>query len=285
MPPDAGKRGQFTIMGLQEILYVAAAVVFAVACRTFNNRVIQKLGWLAFLTASYMGAYFLTRSHVAGACGVGLWFVLPWVEIVGRVRRLRFPIHSEVKHRFPPSREVFPDLDELSQELEKAGFVEAADTGWKWSETDHFMRLFYHEELRAQASIALAQQGQFAFSYVTVTSRSRDDVTYTTTNYPFAPTMKFSPGHRVNRFAGASSMEELMDSHKRFLSRLGIEPDQLVSVDTEHLASYIEKDMSAQVDHNLTAGLIELTGNGEFRYSWRGCFFLWFQVVKDMIRV
>ena len=51
-----------------------------------------------------------------------MWFLLPWVEIVGRVRKLRFPLRSEVKHRFPPSREVFPDLDEITEEVEKAGF-------------------------------------------------------------------------------------------------------------------------------------------------------------------
>jgi hypothetical protein len=272
-------------MDLQQFLYLAAIVVFGVACRTFDNRFIQKAGWLALLGASYLGGYFLTESHVAGAFGVGLWFMLPWVEIVGRVRRLRFPIRSEVKHRFPPSRDVFPDLDELSNEIEEAGFRGVGDTGWKWSETDHFMRLFYHDELRAQASIALAQQGEFAFSYVTVTSRSGQDVTYTTTNYPFAPTMQFSPGHRVNRFSGAQSMTELVASHQRFLTRYGVQPENLVNVDVEQLTAYIERDMSTQVDHNITAGLIEPTGNGEFRYSWRGCFFLWFQVVKDMIRV
>jgi hypothetical protein len=272
-------------MDLQQFLYLAAAVVFAVACRTFANRYIQKLGWLSLLTASYMGGYFLTDSHVAGAFGVALWFMLPWLEIVARVRKLRFPIRSEVKHRFPPSRDVFPDLDELSREIEAAGFMEAGDTGWKWSETDHFMRLFYHEELRAQASIALAQQGEFAFSYVTITSRSAADVTYTTTNYPFAPTMQFSPEHRVNRCATAQSMEELLLSHQRFLDRQGVKAEDLANVDTEQLTAYIERDMSAQVDHNITAGLIEPTGNGEFRYSWRGCFYLWFQVVKDMIRV
>jgi hypothetical protein len=272
-------------MDLQQFLYLAAAVVFAVACRTFQNRYVQKVGWVALLTASYMGGYFLTESHAAGVFGVVLWFMLPWLEIVGRVRRLRFPIRSEVKHRFPPSREVFPDLDELSRETEEAGFEEAGDTGWKWSETDHFMRLFYHPALRVQASIALAQQGEFAFSYVALTSRSNEGVIYTTTNYPFAPTMQFSPQHLVNRFAQAEAMAELVTAHQQFLEKQNVTLENLVNLDTEQLPSYIERDMSAQVDHNITAGLIEPVGDGEFRYSWRGCFYLWFQVVKDMIRV
>jgi hypothetical protein len=43
--------------------------------------------------------------------------------------------------------------------------------------------------------------------------------------------------------------------------------------------------MCAQIDHNINVGLIELTGEGEFRYSWRGCFYLWFQMVKDMVLI
>ncbi|MCW0218119.1 MAG: hypothetical protein OJI67_07330 [Prosthecobacter sp.] len=271
-------------MEIQQFLYLAATVVFAVACRTFDNRFLQKLGWLAYLGASYLGGYFLTGSHAAGAFGIALWFMLPWLEIVGRVRQLRFPIKSEVKHRFPPSREVFPDLAELSRETESVGFVEAGDTGWKWSETDHFMRLFYNSEMRTQASIALAQQGEFAFSYVSLTSRTKDGVTITTTNYPFAPTMQFSPQQRVNRQVYAESMEKLVAAHQAFLAKNELS-GELEELDTEELSNYIERDMSAQIDHNITIGVIEPAGEGVFRYSWRGCFYLWFQVVKDMIRV
>ncbi len=272
-------------MLLQQFLYLAATVVFAVACRTFDNRFVQKAGWVALLGASYMGGYFITGNHAAGMFGIVLWFMLPWLEIVGRVRRLRFPIKSEVKHRFPPSREVFPNLDVLSRETVTAGFEEIGDAGWKWSETDHFMRLFYHTQLKTQASIALAQQGEFAFSYVTLTSRTNQGVTLTTTNYPFSPTMQFSPGHRVNRHSGAESMEDLVISHQQFMEKQAVKPEDLTVVDTEQLTAYIERDMSAQIDHNINIGVIEPTGDGEFRYSWRGCFFLWFQVVKDMVRV
>jgi hypothetical protein len=190
-----------------------------------------------------------------------------------------------VKHRYPPSRELFPDLEDLSQEIEKEGFERADDTGWKWSETDHFMRLFYHPELRAQASIALAQQDGFAFSYVSLTSRTAQGVIYTTTNYPFPPTMQFSPSHRMNRYTHADSMEDLMVCHEEFLKSQAIEVKDLINVESEQLPAYIERDMCAQIDHNINVGLIELIGEGEFRYSWRGCFYLWFEVVKDMVRV
>jgi len=270
---------------LQQILYVAAAIVFAIACRSFDNRFIQKLGWLALLGASYLGGYFLTGTHVGGGIFIGAWFMLPWLEIIFRVRRLRFPIKSEVKHRFPPTRDVFPELGDLSIEAEDVGFTEVGDTGWQWSQTDHFMRLFYHREKRTQAAIALAQQGEFGFSYVSLTSRANGGVTFTTTNYPFAATMKHSPKQRLNRFTHAASFEELLERHEDFLQKEGIQTEDLALQDTEYLHAYIERDMSAQIDHNITAGVIEPTGNGEFRYSWRGCIFLYWQVVKDMLRV
>lgn len=271
---------------LQQIFYVAAAVVFAIACRSFENRFIQKLGWFALLGASYLAGFYLTGGqHLGGLVFVSFWFMLPWLEIIFRVRRLRFPIKSEIKHRFPPSRDIFPELGDLSGEAEEAGFTEVGDTGWKWSQTDHFMRLFYHTEKRIQASVALAQQGEFGFSYVSLTSRTKDGITCTTTNYPFAATMKHSPKQRLNRYTHASSLEELLERHEDFLHSQGITTEELALQDTEYLHAYIERDMSAQIDHNITAGVIEPTGNGEFRYSWRGCLFLYWQVVKDMLRV
>ncbi len=272
-------------MDLQHFLYLAAAVVFAFACRTFDNRYVQKVGWLTLLATTYLGGYYLMGSHAAGAFSVSLWFMLPWVEIVARVRKLRFPIKSEIKHRFPPSREVFPDLDTLTKEIEEAGFSEAGDTGWKWSETDHFMRLLYHPELRTQAAIVLSQQGDMAFSYVSLIARSEKGVTYTTTNYPFSPTMRFSPQHRVNRFQYAESMKDLLEAHQKFLEREQVALEDRRSMEAEQLPEYMERDMLAEIDHNMTQGLILPVGEGEFRYSWRGCFFLWFQVIKDMIRV
>ena len=272
-------------MDLQQFLYLAGTVVFAFACRTCQNRYLFKLGSLALLAATYLAGYFLTGSHAAGGCGIALWFVLPWVEIVARVRHMRFPLKSEVKSSFPPSRDTFPDLDTISREVENEGFVRVDDAGWKWHEADHFMRLFYHEGKRAQASVALAQQEGMAFSYVSVTTRIPSGVIYTTTNYPFPPTMQYSPTQRINRHFHAESMADLLATHEDFLQSQAIDLEDRLPLDTEQLPAYIERDMSTQIDHNLNAGLIEVIGEGEFRYSWRGCFYLWFEIVKDMVRV
>ncbi len=270
---------------MSQLLLIAALVVFAFACRTFESRYLAKLGWVSMLAASYLAAWSLTGSHLAGAAAVMLWFFLPWLEILGRVRKLRFPMKSGVRYRHPPTREQFPDLDELSSEAEAAGFVAADDTGWQWDETDHFMRLFYHGELRAQAAVTLATQEDFAISYVTITSRTTDGRSYTTSNYPFSLTMKLSPEQRMNRYPDAVSFEDLLASHMEFLDANAVLPETLASQDPEQLTDQLTQDMQVQMAHNVKVGVLEPAGEGMARYSWRGCVFLWFQVVKDMIRV
>jgi hypothetical protein len=42
--------------------------------------------------------------------------------------------------------------------------------------------------------------------------------------------------------------------------------------------------MRRQLEHNLSTGIIRLTGDGHFQYSNRGLLFLWMQFIKDMVR-
>lgn len=275
-------------MDLQQFLFLAAAVVFGLACRSFDNRYLRKAGWLAYLGASYMAGYFFTGSHVAGAFGVSLWFMLPWLEIVAYVRHLRFPLHNEMKHRFAPSEEMFPELGYLSDEMEEEGFMTAGDTGFQWARSDQFMRLFVHEELRIQAAIVQVRQEMLdlAFSYISLTSRCQDGRIFTTANFPLAPVMRFAPGHEVNRHLSADSLEELLQAHETFLAKNGVTVDDLVLLDEEELLPAIEREMVEQIEHNIHTGLLEPANEeGEIRYSWRGCFYLWFQGVLDMLRV
>src|SRR4051812_46827075 len=270
---------------MPNLILIIGLLVLAYACRTFHNRYVNKAGWLAVLAATYLAAWSVTGSHAWGWAALGMWFGFPWVEIVGRVRKLRFPLRSEVKHRFPPSREVFPDLGEISGEMEEAGFEKADDAGWKWEETDHFVRLFYHPEKKMQATVSVAQQESFVFSHASLTTRTADGVAYVTTNYPFSFTMKLAPKQRLQRCDDAETFSDMLAAHDTFLAKQGITPDQVVAQDPESLHAAIQTDLSQQIDHNLSTGVIVRADEKHFRYSWRGCFYLWFQVVKDMIRV
>ncbi len=267
------------------ILIIAGLLVFAYACKTFDSRYINKAGWIAMLAATYLGGLGLTGSHAWGAFALSLWFMLPWVEILGRVRKLRFPIKSEVKHRFPPPRDIFPDLEEITEEVEHEGFEKADDAGWKWEESDHFVRILYNAEKKLQASISVAQQGEYVFSYASLTTRTREGLNYTSTNYPFSLTMKLAPQQHMNRCAEVESFAEMLTSHQQFLALNSISEASVVEQDAEQLPTGLAADLTQQIDHNLDKGVIVRSDEKHFRYSWRGCFFLWWQVLKDMIRV
>ena len=55
--------------------------------------------------------------------------------------------------------------------------------------------------------------------------------------------------------------------------------------DPDDVVNEIEGEMRSQIDHNLAKGIIQLTGDGHFRYSFRGLFFLWRQIIKDLVRL
>jgi hypothetical protein len=69
------------------------------------------------------------------------------------------------------------------------------------------------------------------------------------------------------------------------LKKVGVKTSELAMPDPEHLEEEIEREMKLQINHNLERGIITATGDGHFRYSVRGLFFLWWQFVKDMVRL
>ena len=272
-------------MDLKALLYLAALVVFALGCRTFESRWIQKAGWVALLVASYLLGWWLTGSHVAGSMSVLIWFLLPGFEIATKVRSLRFPLRQQVKGRFAPSNEVFPQLNELTDELEACGYEVIEDAGWTSQDIDHFVRLFYHAERRIQAAISLSFQGEMGVSYVSLTTRFEDGSIFSTTSFPHPPTMEFTSDHVVNRLTEVESVAALDQKHRELLKQKGLRIEKTLELDTEQMTKLMEEEMGQQVDHNLKRGLIEKASETEFRYSWRGCLFLWFQMVKEMIRI
>jgi len=47
----------------------------------------------------------------------------------------------------------------------------------------------------------------------------------------------------------------------------------------------IQRDLRAQVTHNLAQGVLKQTREGQIRYSWRGMMFIWFQFLLDLVRL
>ena len=271
---------------MREFLIVVGLVVLAVALRSSRPRAVRKLGAVMMLVASFLLVFFATGSVVGGVVGAGLWFFLPWIELLTRIRRMRLPLDNRLGQRKMPDPAFFPNATEAAAAMEEAGFEHVSDCGWEWAGMQQFFRLFWHPEERAVAAVCLCEQSDVAFAFISITSRDADGKIWRTTNFPFAPTLQCPPEVRWNHVpCERSCFHQILADHRKFLDRLRIPADRLRMPDPEEIENSIEVEMRRQVAHNLAAGLIELTSDGHFRYSMRGLLFLWGQFVKDMVRL
>jgi hypothetical protein len=270
---------------MRETLTVIGLVVLALALRSARTGLLRKLGALTFLSASFFLLYFLTGRWWGGMAGAALWFFLPWVELIARIRRMRLPLDNRLRHREIPNPSFFPNAVEAAAGMEETGFEHAVDCGWEWAGMQQFFQLFWHPEERAVSAVCLCEQGEVAFAYITITSYEAGGRIWRTTNFPFAPTLQCPPNVSWNHVpCERSCFHQILKDHRKFLKRVKVSADRLRMPDPEEIEHEIEQEMRSQVDHNLAVGFIKLTGDGNFQYSKRGLFFLWGQFVKDMVR-
>lgn len=264
---------------------VAGLVVFAFACWSFAHPVVRKIGAVAILVASFAGAYFIFDSVYAGIGAILAWFFLPWIQLLTRVRTLRLPLEKKLRHRVPPGRDRFPMLTDLTEEIENAGFEYVDDSGCEWGSIEQFFRIFYHQGTKTQAAICMSEQDNISFTHVTITSRDRNGQIWRTWNYPFSMTMQFAPELHVKQVESAYSFEDLLEHHEQHLLAHGVAESDLIYDEPESINSLMEMELSNQIKHNLSTGLIVPSGPDTFRYSYRGLIFLWAQFLKDMVKL
>jgi len=267
------------------LLLIIGTLLLGIALRSFNHPLLQKLGALGILATSFFIGYFLSGSVLIGLLFVASWFLLPWVEILTRLRRLRLEEDKNLRRKTPPSSEAFPQLDELTEEIEKEGFTQVDDLGWAWEEQIQFFRLFYHEQERTQAAICLIEQDGAAFYYLSLSSRGKNGEIWTTWNYPFFYSLQFAPQWKVSRVKTHLSFYQMNESHLEFLDSHAAGPDDLAELSPEAMAGGIQNDLRLQISHNLSTGLLRRNAEGEIRYSWRGMMFVWLQFLRDSVRL
>ncbi len=271
---------------MRESLIVIGLFVLAVALRSARLNLLRKLGALTFLVASFCLFQFLTGYLWGGLIGVALWFFLPWIELLTRIRAMRLPLDNRLHHREIPNPAFFPNAIEAAAAMEEEGFEHVSDCGWEWAGMQQFFRLFWHPEEKAVAAVCLCEQSDVAFAFISITSRGQDDSIWRTTNFPFAPTLRCTPKVRWNHVpCEKSCFHQILTDHRSYLSRVKVSAESLRMPDPEEIEDSIEREMRSQVEYNLGAGIIQLTGDHHFRYSPRGLFFLWGQFIKDMIRL
>ncbi|MES2997375.1 MAG: hypothetical protein V4733_11255 [Verrucomicrobiota bacterium] len=271
---------------MKETFTVIGLVILAVALRHSRRKLVRKLGALVFLAATFLAFYFCSGGMVCiGLTGVALWFFLPWIELLTRIRRMKLPLENRLHHESPPASSLIPNAPEAAVAMDDDGFDHVSDCAWRWDGMKQFFRLYWNPEERAVAAICLCEQSDVTFAFISISSTTACGKILRTTNFPFAPTLACPPDVLWNHLpCDCNCFHRILASHREWLEKKAISHHDLRVPDSETVEATIENEMSRLVRHNLGLGIIRLTGDGHFRYSPRGMFFLWGQFVKDMIR-
>jgi hypothetical protein len=274
-------------MGLfSKFLFIFGVAALSLSLRSFPHPALRKTGAVGILVTSYLTGWLLSGGYeLVGVFCASTWLLLPWLEILTRIRKLTLPLEKNLRHRTPPNSDVFPALNEITTEIEGEGFEHVEDAGWDWEDYAQFFRLFYRSADRTQSAICLIDQNDVAFYYLSISSRAKDGTIWTTWNYPFSYSLKLVPQWRVNRIRGDQTFLQIYESHKQFLNLNRVRLDDLEDLDSEKIQVEIQKDLRAQVAHNIATGILTQNAAGEIRYSWRGMFFIWFQFLRDLVRL
>jgi hypothetical protein len=270
---------------LNEFLFFSGLFVLTAACFQFAHPLMRRLGLLSLAGTIFAAGYLLVGNFWGGAAGVAVLFMLPWIEILLRIRKLRLPLRKQLRQATPPAREMFPELDDITGDIEAAGFEHAADLGWEMDGYRQFLRLFANTEKCEEAAITYVEQNQIGFHFTSLTSRAADGAVFITWNCPVPSSLKTLPNVHLNRMAGEIEFKTLLEGHDAFLEGQGLKREGLQVVDADSVRVSVERDMESQMQHNLSEGLLHREGEEHGRYSWRGMLFLWFQCLRDIFRL
>ncbi|MFV0415851.1 MAG: hypothetical protein ACK5NG_05735 [Chthoniobacterales bacterium] len=270
---------------LFDILIVLGVGVMSLALRSVTNSFVHRLGTIGIFLTSFLVGWLICSSVWIGIFFASLWLFLPWLEILTRIRHLRLPLERRLQSMTPPSRNLFYNFQEITEEVEAEGFDYVEDTGWQHEGHRHFFRLFYSKEHRSQAAICLIEQDDMAFFYISLTSIDKNDRSLTTWNYPFSYGLKLSPGIRFNRYPQEGPFGDILDNHQLFLLNNGYSSEDMKEQDPDNLRESIESEMKEQLLHNIDRGLLIREDKQFIRYTVRGWFFLWFQYLRDLVRL
>lgn len=260
----------------------AGLLVLSLAFFSFSQTAFRRAGVLSLLATSFVVVWLLTDSILLGLLSALSWLLLPWLELLTRVRKMRLPAECHLRQSRAPNDDTFPLLEPLTSELEALGFEQTEDIGWEWEDTRQSYRLFRTGKGDTMASVCFTEQSGASFAWLAFTSRSLDGGIWTTWNYPLSYTLQTQPDLHLHRVSAACGPREMQEAHEAFLSRQGIQPDARRPMDGDHLQETVADGIAGQIRHNMETGILEPVDGGQVRYTLRGLFFVWRQFLKDL---
>lgn len=271
---------------MADFLIPLGLFLFALGCRTFQNRFLRKLGLFTYLAVVYTNVYAVTHSHAVSSSILALCLIIPSVSLLITARKLRIPIEQQIKHRFPPSAAVFPQFNDLCEEIESSGFKQIEDTGWSREKINHFIRIFINENQNLQLQLNVVQQDDVIVSYINITTRTQNDISCSTTNFPFGFMLKAPPEYRIQWCHSVEDISSMLAIHQRFLQQQGVTADHIPIIEETSIIARLQSDLNEQIHYNLQTGFIASikADSTNFGYTWKGCWFLWCQMLKSFAR-
>jgi len=270
---------------LSDVFIVAAVAVLSMALRTYKQLTLRRMGTIGVFATSFLAGWLIGGSLLLGVLFASSWILLPWLEILTRIRKLRLPIERTLEPTAPPARSDFPNLTELSDDVEASGFEQLDDFSWSTDTQSHFYRFFYQEQSSTEAAICLVEQDGLSFYYLSVTSRTNDGNVYITWNYPFSYGLRLLPTLHLRRVEPSTEFTEMLAEHRHFLDRNAVSLNAIAPQTPDGMRRHIETDLQRQIHHNLAIGLLARAGEDKIRYSARGMLFLWIQFLRDLVRL
>jgi len=267
------------------ILLILGVAVLGMAFRSLANPISQRLGVLCILAASFLVGYLPFSSWISGLIVASIWIFLPWLDILIRIRTLRMPVERQLRHKSPPNRTLFPNLSDLTEEIEAEGFELVDDVGCEWDAQRQFLRIFHRANDQTQAAVCLIDQGDIAFYYVSLMTRTLNEQQFMTWNYPFSYALKFLPKSYILRVRSTATFAEMCTAHQKLLNRRQITKNHIQRLDPNQIQELLQQDITAQINHNVRAGLLASVDGEKVRYTWRGMFYLWMRFLWGFVRL
>jgi hypothetical protein len=267
-----------------ELLVLTGLLVLAIACFRAPNSVVRRIGvWIIFSMIG-LAIWFWTGLWYLVVLGLLSWFVIPVAQAAMTSRKLRFSL----KRKLTPGAldaDEFPEVHPVSTELRDLGFVRDSDHWLQPSPLDQGFRIFRHTEENISAALAVVRQGAISLSYLIFATKDAQGDYWITWDYPLAYGLKMPPHFKVHRCLEAETVGELAEQHREFLK---LNEVKMSAADTDQASAreFFDQLFKDTMSYNLTVGVLhkEAADEDAIRYSWRGTFFIAWQVLVEVVR-
>ena len=265
-----------------DLLLCSAVLLLALACFQSERSWIRRAGlWLIFGGIG-LGVWLWTGNITMVIAAVAAWFVVPVGQAVYLSRKLRFSSQRQLNPgRIEPSE--FEDLAGLTSELRNLDFVQEADYWLEPSPVEQGYRLFVHRDESVYAAISIIRQGGISLYYTMFLTPDSSGNIWMTWDYPLAYGLKMPPGFKIYRCLEARSSAELLSQHHEFLNiNQARQPDR---DSVREAGCFFDEIFKSTLRYNLSIGLLRNTesGKGDVVYTWRGTFFISWQVLVELV--